>query len=279
MAKDEPARIAEHRLPVAFRGKFPPDASGLSSLGFDSVSVSKGAVIVRKGQGVDFAGKPLLFFEIELGKNCAVLRYSVGGGSDERLRRLHATTLFLRVLSLFPGALQADAAQLSSLALPPLEASAQVADSGYEMLAKRHSDLKADFSELSKKSRRLANAAEEGARSSIELERQIAALSERILKLEAVSDQVLREMVADWLSSHRGSFDAASFSKANNVPPQRAEEGLWMLVKSGAARKVEGGYSVKKQEGRGVFELQKAGRFDASEGIAAIRKAIPFGKR
>lgn len=279
MAKEGPARIVEHRLRVAFRGKFPPDVSGLSSLGFDSVSVSKGAVLVRKNQGVDFAGKPHLFFEIELGRSGAALRYSVAGSSDERLRRLHATTLFLRVLSLFPGDFQADAAELSSLALPPLEASAQVADNGYEMLAKRHADLKDDFSELSMKSRRLANVAEEGARSSIELERQIAALSGRIRSLEAVSDQALHEMVVEWLSSHRGSFDAASFSKANGISPQRAEEGLEMLVKSGAARKVEGGYSAKKQEGRGVFELQKAGRFDALGGIAAIRKALPFGKR
>ena len=275
----KPPRIVEHALPMSFKGKFPPDVSLLSSLGFDSISVSRREVSIKKSQGADFAGQPYLFHQIVLRKNMVLLRYSVADGTDEDIRRLHATCALLRVLSLFPKMQQADAAGLAAMVLPPLEASAEVAGTGYELLSKKYSDLKNDFTELSLKNKRLAAAAEEGAVASIELERQISALCVRVQKLETVSDAVLCEMVLDWLNSHRGSFDAVGFSKSTGVQPQRAEEGLEMLAKSGAVRKLGSGYAAGRHDGRGIYEPRKAGALVPAEKLEELGKLFSFMKK
>ena len=255
MAEARTVREVERKFAIKC-GSWPPDLSALSGLGFDSVSTSKSCIRIKKSQSTDMAGRPHLFCEIELGKNYALLRYSSASESDSRMRQMNAATLFLRVLSLVP-ALQISAQDFASLVLPALETSSKVASASYEALSKKCDDLRREASELASKNAKLSASSEETASAMLGLERTIAASTARIKKLEAVSDQSLREAVLEWLGSHRGGFSAAAFSTATSIPLARAEEGLEMLLKSGAIRRIGTSFSVEQQESRGAYQLQE----------------------
>ena len=243
MAEKPTSNEQEFRVACSVSGKWPPDFSRLSGLGFDSVSASSQEVFLKKVQSTGLSGKPHLFVEMRLRKDAVALRYSCPKGVDPQIRRMHSTLMLLRVLRLLPG-IRVEMQSLSEFLLPPFELAAQVASQPYEALHKKWSDLTIDAAELFSKNKRLMASAEELAGSALEMEAENAALHERISKLESVSDTALCERVLEWLKLHRGAFNVAQFSSASGIQPARAEEGLEMLLKDGMIRKINGGYSA-----------------------------------
>src|SRR3989344_6170125 len=256
MASKNTARTESLEIPIKTSRAWPPDLSALSGIGFDSVSVSGGQATIRKVQSAYMAGRPHLFCEIILSKSSAKATYSVPREHDASLRQLQAAALLLRVLTLLPSS-EAKVSQIAAVLLPALESSSHAASLDYGLLSKKYSDLRKESTELSAANLRLSSASEEAASAVLELERQLSALESRIKKLEAVSDESLREMVLDYLLQHRGNFNAASFSASAGVLPARAEEGLEMLLRSGAIRRVGGSFSVHSQESHGQFAKQE----------------------
>jgi len=251
----------QRTIAISFSGKFPPDARLLSGLGFDSVSVGRQSITIRKSQpGIH--PLPLAHLEITIKPGSAMLKISAPASGEPRLQELRAVATFLRVLSLFP-ACQASASELAFLALPSLDTASSVADAPYEILSKKFRDANDSLSALLAKNRALLRSSEEGVLASLELERQSAALSARIKKLEGISDESLLELVQDWLSSHHGTFNAALFSKTHNISPARAEEGLERLIASGAVRKVGNSFHAQPGAVREEFEQREHGIFSA----------------
>jgi hypothetical protein len=215
-----------------------------------------------------FAGRSILFSEIEIRKDCALLRYSCQKGSDEAMRRLHATLLFLRALRLVPN-LKADLSELSAFLLPAVESAEDISTTPFELARKKCADLSSTLSELSAKNRMLSRASEEAAGYCSELERRASALQERVRKLEQVPDQALKEMVSEWLSSHRGAFNAAAAAKALGISPARCEEGLSMLLEDGAIRKIGASFTRAKSPQPRLFEVRQAQGFAQKAASAA----------
>jgi len=251
----------ERTIPVSFGGKFPPNTAALSGLGFGSVSVTRQAITIRKSQA-GIHSLPISHLEIILKQNSSSIKVSAPASSDPAIQELRAVATFLRVLSLFPSC-QANASELAALLLPSLDAAESVAGAPYEALSKKCRDAHDSLSSLLAKNRALLRSSEEGVLASLELERQASALSARIKKLESISDDALLELVQEWLSSHHGKFNAALFSKAHNVPPARAEEGLELLLSSGAIRKVGGSLHVQAPHSHGTFEHRPKGALES----------------
>lgn len=282
MVEKSNLRVEELAIPVKMHGQWPPDLSPLAGLGFDSVSVSSSAVMIKKAQSTGLAGRPHIFCELQLRRNSALLSYSVPKEADAALRRLQAISMLLRVLSILPKT-EADASSLSSALLPALDSAAAVSTQPYELLSKKSADLRKEASELSAANRRLSSSSEDAASSILQLERTIAALEQRIKKLEHVSDAALREMVLEHVSSHRGSFNAAAFASSAGVSPARAEEGLEMLLQEGAIRKVGGSFAQQKPPTRGYYSQQEKGlvksiRESAGSIIGKVRLPAPEQK-
>ncbi|MFA6907295.1 MAG: hypothetical protein WC263_00530, partial [Candidatus Micrarchaeia archaeon] len=204
----------EREIPASFSGKFPPSASALSGLGFDSVSTSKSSITVRKSRR-GMHNLPISRLEIKIQRASISLHASSIASASPELEEMRACATLLRVASLFPS-MQIRAPELAKLLLPALSAAEGVAGEPYDSLSKKYRDAHADLSALLSKNRALLRSSEESVLASIELERQLSALSARIKKLEAVSDDTLLELVQDWLSAHRGRFDAALFARAYN---------------------------------------------------------------
>jgi hypothetical protein len=265
-------KIEQCVIPISFTEKFQPEAARLSGLGFSSVAVSDAKITIRKNSSSDIFGRPHLFIEIEISKDKALVSYSVPLESDPACRQLQAAALFLRVLALLPGA-SISAGGSASVLLPPIETAARIAGTNYQGISKKYSEARSEAADLATKNSALQKSSEENALATIELQRQLSALSSRIKELESVTDPTLCEMVFDWISSHRGSFDAAQFSKANGVPPSRAEEGLDLLLCSGAIEPIGGGYAGRKPPSRGLFQSKSSqGLLSASSG--ALKKLL-----
>ena len=263
----------ERAIPISFTGKFPPNASALSGLGFDSVSTAKSSVTIRKCRR-GMHGMPISHFEIKLQRTRLSISFSSQPAAQPEIEGMRANISLLRVLSLFPS-IQISASELARLLLPSLAAAEDVANVPYESLAKKHSDAHADLSSLLSKNRELLRSSEESVLASLELERQLSALSARIKKLEAVSDDTLLELVQDWLYAHRGKFNAALFAQAHNIPPARAEEGLQRLLASGAVKKVGGTLHSQSAHSHGEFEQHGQGAFHS---LTSAIKLPKFGK-
>ena len=261
----------QRTIAVEFSGKFPPGAKALSGMGFASVAVSKAAIKIQKSQqGIH--SFPVAHMEIVLRKNSAMLRVFAPASADPRIQELRAVATFLRVLSLFPS-MKANASELARLALPSLDAASSVADAPYELLSKKYGEAHADLVSLLAKNRALLHSSEEGMLASLELERQAAALSLRIMALETISDETLLELIQDHLSSHHGKFNAALFASAHKLPPARAEEGLARLIVSGEVRKVGGAFQAAAPHIHGEFEQKKP------TSLGALASALGIGGR
>ncbi|MFA5929972.1 MAG: hypothetical protein WC861_03760 [Candidatus Micrarchaeia archaeon] len=260
----------ERSIPVSFTGKFPPSTAALSNLGFDSVSTTKSAVTIRKSRR-GMHNLPVSGLEIRLQRTSLSMTISSPSALSPELEEMRACATLLRVVSLFPS-MHANASELAKLLLPSLSAAEKVAGTPYESLAKKCSDAHADLGSLLSKNRALLRSSEESVLASLELERQISALSARIRKLESVSDDTLLELVQDWLSMHRGVFDAALFSRTHSVPPARAEEGLQRLLASGEVKRIGGSLHSQGEHTHGEFAQKPPGA------LAAIASAIRLPK-
>jgi len=263
--------ILERTMPISFTGKFPPDTSALSGLGFDSVSTTNSAITIKKTrQGMH--GIPISSLEIKLQRTLLSISFSSQRGAYCELEEMRANAILLRVLSLFPS-IKISASEMSKLLLPSLAAAEKVASTPYESLAKKYRDSHAELSSILSKNRALLRSSEESVLASLELERQASALSARIRKLETVSDDALLELVQDWLSAHRGKFDAALFSRAHAVPPARAEEGVERLLAAGAIQKVGGTLHVQSAHSHGTFEPRPQGVLSSLKNALRLPKS------
>ena len=271
----QPARqfTIERTIPIYFTGKFPPSTAALSGLGFDSVSTASSRISIRKSRR-GMHNLPISSLEIRLQPTSVSISLSSPPTASPELEEMRAYAMLLRVLSLFPS-IKANASEMAKALLPSLAAAEKAASEPYESLAKKYRDAHADLASLLSKNRELLRSSEESVLASLELERQISALSLRIKKLETVSDDTLLELVQDWLSMHRGRFDAALFSRAHAIPPARAEEGIERLLASGAIRKVGGTLHVQSAHAHGIFEPRPAA---ALESIKSALRLPKFGK-
>lgn len=267
-------KTVSHEISAEWGKGFSREILQLSQLGFDSVFAGRSHATCRKVHSTDLSGKPHLYTEMEFRKGAVCLRYSCPQGCDERVRRLHACLFLLQVLRLLPS-VKARAADLACLFLPTAELSAKIASRPYESLAKECEETSAEASELSARNRSLLRACEESACSCLALEQENAALLERVRALEAVPDAALREMVGEWIVSHRGSFNAAAFSKAFGVPPARCESALAGLLESGAIRRAPSSlYAVGEQrEGRFFWAGKEGVASKIRKGASRLAKA------
>ena len=222
----------------------------------------------------DIKGNPHLYTRVAISKPCVVLKYSHPGDSDAKFCMLRSSLLLLRSLRIMPG-LSCDLASFSAAILPSLEVSESAAGTPYELLSKKLSDSEADAEDLKSKNRHISRTSEELASYCLELEGQVSALKAKLAHYGSVSDESLREILSEWLSVHRGRFNAHSFSKETGIPPSRAEDGLEMLLKSGAISRIGGGYSVPAGAQGRLFSIKSEGLLGWLSGLAgnAARRA------
>jgi hypothetical protein len=236
----------ELKIPIYGLKKI-PSAEGISSLGFDKISESSSFISAIKIDSKDIYGRPYNFVEIELHKTFALLRYSVPEESHLPARRLRATLLFIRFLSLFPS-IKIDVSNIGPIVLPVIEFSEKLLTQSYESVLEKLKISEEERKQLLSQKSKLSSSLEKSSSLILDLQKENRLLKARLEKLEEISERELKELILDWIVSHQGAINLPSFSSTYKVPLTRCEEVLDKLIKEGTIKEISKRYSVNSEE-------------------------------
>jgi hypothetical protein len=208
-------------------------ASLLGELGFSRIAIAKDRLIVEKITGEDLSGKPNLDYRILFLDNTLEFIYGIPPKSSKTSRMLELMPLLLNVLNLSEEFYDVKSSGVFSPMISLLGDLNKVVDKDAAELSAELEDVKSKFASLNSRYNDLVGSSEENARILLECERRRDELRKMVDKLQALSDERLKEELYNWLKMRNGNIDLEEFGKAHDVPPGRAEEGLDMLIREG----------------------------------------------
>jgi hypothetical protein len=215
-------------------------SSQLGDLGFSKISYTKERLTLERITGEDLKGKPNLDYRIILLENSIEFIYDVSPKQSKRARLLELLPVFLNVLVISEDYYEMKPSAIFSHILNLLSDLSKVVGRDVMELSSELEDLKLRHESLNSKYKDLVGSSEENARILLECERRRDELMNIVKKLRAMSDERLKEELYSWLKMHNGSIDLNEFGRAHEISPNRAEEGLDLLIREGfIKRRVE----------------------------------------
>jgi hypothetical protein len=212
-------------------------ASQFGELGFSNISYGKDRLVVEKVLGEDMKGKPTLDYLITFLDNTIEFVYGVPSNLSKRARMLELLPVLLNVLNLSEDFYDIKPSAVFAHVITLLTDLSKVVDKDAVELSAELEDLKAKFASLSSRYEDLVGSSEENARILLECERRRDELRTLVDKLQAMSDERLKEELYQWLKMHNGSIDIYEFGKVHNVSHGRVEEGLDILIREGFVKR------------------------------------------
>ncbi len=208
-------------------------ASLLGELGFSRISIAKDRLSVEKISGEDLSGKLNLDYRILFLDNSLEFIYNIPPKSSKTSRMLELMPLLLNVLNLSEEFYDVKSSGVFTPMITLLGDLNKVVDKDATELSAELEDVKSKFASLNSRYNDLVGSSEENARILLECERRRDELRKMVDKLQALSDERLKEELYNWLKMRNGNIDLEEFGKAHDVPPGRSEEGLDMLIREG----------------------------------------------
>ncbi|MCX8197430.1 MAG: hypothetical protein N3G80_03905 [Candidatus Micrarchaeota archaeon] len=257
MERSVPGSPKLERFAISAKGarNFERVAGQLAALGFDEISASKNKLSILKIHTKDLLGKPVSFSKISFSPNTAEISYSIPHEAKASFYHAQACLLFLRIAMLFPG-VKLDAQELAKFALPVIEASPLSSQETAALLAQLK-QCQLQNREISERFEKLQRQYEKEAALSLQQQRKIEELARRLEQLEGISDELLAELVLEWISLHKGSFSLLSFSRHHRINPARVQEAVNKLLASGAIAKAGEKFRAQMPLGD-YFELRNS---------------------
>lgn len=210
----------------------------IEKLGFREIEISKDVMTVKIVERETIKGRPYLYMILTFEPDQLSIEYNIPKDYSKPLREFEVASLLLRVLLLTesykvePNKVYKIMFNVFSTVHDILTNDYIKLKGAYDNLAEEYRKLKAKLSETQKINEKIN-------KTMLEIEKRNQELSERIKNLESVSDETLEEMIIDWLRTNRGSINVYTFSKINNIPPARVEEGLDILMKKGVIERIK----------------------------------------
>jgi len=206
-------------------------ATLMGTLGFTKISYLKDTLTVERVMGFDLKGKPELDYRITFQPGGVVLEYEVQ--KNKRARLLKVLPVFLNVLQLAEEYYDVKPSAIYYEINEALSESIKLVGKDSIDLATELSETQAKHRSLVAKYDDLLKSSEGNARILLECERKRDELNRKVERLVKYSDDVMKEMVYEWISLHNGKINILEFSKINRIAVPRVEETLNMLVKEG----------------------------------------------
>ena len=206
-------------------------ATLMGNLGFTKISYLRDNLTVERVIGFNLEGKPELDYRMTFQPGGVILEYEVKKNKKAKLMRI--LPVFLNVLQLAedyydirPSAIYFEINQALGEAIKLVGKDAIDLSTELSEMQARHRSLSAKYDDLLKSS-------EENARILLECERKRDELNRKVDRLVRYSDDVMKEMVYEWINLHNGKINILEFSKINRIAVPRVEEVLNMLVTEG----------------------------------------------
>jgi len=205
----------------------------LGNLGFTKVSYSKEALIIEKVESENLSGKPYLFYSVELLPSEIIIRYALPSPERRLSRSLEMSQVCLNLFRILSSYYDISASSIYPFYYPLLASLSEALEKEKLQAVSELSSLRLRYDSLEKKYKDLVRSSEQNARILVEAERKSEELSERIKRLEGVTDEVLQERIFEWIKTHAGEINIYEFSRVNSLPVGRVEQGLDMLIRNG----------------------------------------------
>jgi len=209
----------------------------LSDLGFNRVEYRKKELYVEKLGEADLKGKKNLDYSILFEVDKIVLTYGVPNEKLKGSRLMEVLPVFLNTLVIAEKFYDVKPSKIYPQVIDVIEKMRNNSDKDAVDLSAELEELKTRHKTLDKKYGELVRSSEENTRILLECERRRDELRKRVDDLESVSEELLVEEIYNWIKVHNGVMDIGNFSKTNNVPTGRIEEGLNKLIKEGYIKK------------------------------------------
>lgn len=214
-----------------------PLLQALSSLGFNKMDYSDDALVIEKVESEDLAGKPYLYYRLELLKNAVVFKYTVPSLEGRISRSLDMGLMLLNLFQILTAYYDVPVQSVYAFYFNLLKSVSESMDKEKMGLYSELKDMKKKHISLEKKYNDLVQSSAQNARILVEYERKNEDLKDRVEKLEGLGDAELQSQLFEWIRTHEGEVDVLEFSRLNNVALGRVEEGLDALIKNGFIRK------------------------------------------
>ncbi len=178
----------------------------------------------------DVSGNPRKFIIVELMPSKIIVIYTIAPDESPSVRKLEVFSKILPMLE-----------PIIPKYRLPISALLSILDSALSQFLKKFTrdvrDVLIDNDRLREKVKELQSHLEMERKNVRELTTKLyevnSLLSEAKMKLkkyETPSDEVLKQLVVEWLKEHDGEIDLETFSKVKNVPIARVEEILTRLI-------------------------------------------------
>lgn len=205
----------------------------LGKLGFTKINYSKDILIVEKVESENLSGKPYLFYSIELTPTDVIVRYVLPSPESRLSRSLEMGLLSLNLFRLISGYYDVSVSSVYPFYYALLTSLSEAVGKEKLEAVSQLNATKLRHDSLEKKYKDLVRSSEQNARILVESERRDEELSEKIKKLEGITDEVLQEIIFEWIRGHSGEINVYEFAKFHSIPVGRVEQGLDLLIRNG----------------------------------------------
>ncbi|MFH1222665.1 MAG: hypothetical protein V1492_06310 [Candidatus Micrarchaeota archaeon] len=212
-------------------------ATLMGNLGFTKISYLKNTLTVERVFGYDMKGNPELDYRVTFAPQDVTLEYEIGKTKNKKARLLSVLPIFLNVLQLAEDYYDIKPSAIYFDINAALGEAVKLVGKDVVDLSTELSELKSKYRSLTAKYDGLLKSSEANARVLLECERKRDELARKVERLMKYEDEVLKEMLYEWIKLHGGKINLLEFSKINRVPVPRIEEGLGLLVNEGYVKR------------------------------------------
>ena len=224
--------MAEHKIII--KAKLKSKLTNLlplfSSLGYNKVEYKKEKIVIEK-LTKDLHGENAIDYGIIMKKDSIEFYYLLNDGTGRRKRIFEMSQILMDILTVIGNYYLVEPTSIAKNINSTLRDIGGNMDKDVLEVNAQLEESKEKHEELKKRYEDLVRSSEENARILLECERRRDELYSRVQELEKLSDEALIQELYQWIKLHGGSIDTAEFCRSYNLPVQRVEEGLEILVK------------------------------------------------
>jgi hypothetical protein len=203
----------------------------LSGLGFSSVSMRDGRLVVEKTESSDLKGRSGQSCRMTFSPDRILLTFTTDAWGTKKA--LDAYSVLVKTLAACGELYAPDQKSLGAFAETAVDGARSLLAQDSFTYAQEITDLKAAYESLECKYRDVVQSNEQNARILIDSQKKNADYLARVRALEGMSDSYLAGEVFRWLKAHGGEINMPAFSKAYGITHARVEEVLDDLLKKG----------------------------------------------
>jgi hypothetical protein len=221
------------KIKSSLTGTLKQIGDAMSSISFLEVAPEKDGVNAVYVESRDINNNPYLFSILKIKKDELEVVYSIPPEIAPRKRRMDMIRHVLNLLSLLEKYYVVENKVLYQLIEASVKELSEAVTMDYSKLYTSYDSLKKESDDLKKRVGRLQDETQALTTKNYELKNLNDELLVRNKELEALSDDVLKTKLQEWIMEHNGEMNIIEFSKLYRIPEAKVEQALNRLVAEG----------------------------------------------